>query len=104
MDLTGIMDNILTIFNDLSKTPDTYMLQIAQREKVIRKKEKLSRAELSEKSNVSYGSLKRFEETGNISLASLIKIAIALDCIDEFENLFRTKKPESIEDIINGTD
>jgi transcriptional regulator with XRE-family HTH domain len=98
------MDNILTIFNDLSKTPDTYMLQIAQREKVIRKKEKLSRAELSEKSNVSYGSLKRFEETGNISLASLIKIAIALDCIDEFENLFRTKKPESIEDIINGTD
>ena len=80
------------------------MLQIAQREKVIRKKEKLSRAELSEKSNVSYGSLKRFEETRNISLASLIKIAIALDCIDEFENLFRTKKPESIEDIINGTD
>lgn len=104
MELISIMDNILTIFNDLSKTPDTYMLQIAQREKVIRKKEKLSRAELSEKSNVSYGSLKRFEETGNISLASLIKIAIALDCIDEFENLFRTKKPESIEDIINGTD
>ena len=103
MELISIMDNILTIFNDLSKTPDTYMLQIAQREKVIRKKEKLSRAELSEKSNVSYGSLKRFEETGNISLASLIKIAIALDCIDEFENLFRTKKPESIEDIINGT-
>ena len=103
MELINIMDNILTIFNDLSKTPDTYMLQIAQREKVIRKKEKLSRAELSEKSNVSYGSLKRFEETGNISLASLIKIAIALDCIDEFENLFRTKKPESIEDIINGT-
>ena len=102
MELISIMDNILTIFNDLSKTPDTYMLQIAQREKVIRKKEKLSRAELSEKSNVSYGSLKRFEETGNISLASLIKIAIALDCIDEFENLFRTKKPESIEDIING--
>ena len=104
MELISIMDNILTIFNDLSKTPDTYMLQIAQREKVIRKKENLSRAELSEKSNVSYGSLKRFEETGNISLASLIKIAIALDCIDEFENLFRTKKPESIEDIINGTD
>ena len=103
MELISIMDNILTIFNDLSKTPDTYMLQIAQREKVIRKKEKLSRAELSEKSNVSYGSLKRFEETGNISLASLIKIAIALDCIDEFENLFRTKKPESIEAIINGT-
>ena len=96
------MDNISAIFNDTLKSPETYMLQIAQRERVIRKKRKLSRADLSKKSNVSYGSLKRFEETGNISLASLIKIAIALDCIDEFESLFRTKNPESIEDIING--
>ena len=96
------MDNISAIFNDTLKAPETYMQQIAQRERVIRKKMKLSRADLSKRSNVSYGSLKRFEETGNISLASLIKIAIALDCIDEFESLFRTKKPESIEDIING--
>ena len=96
------MDNISAIFNDTLKAPETCMLQIAQRERVIRKKRKLSRADLSKRSNVSYGSLKRFEETGNISLASLIKIAIALDCIDEFESLFRTKKPESIEDIING--
>lgn len=98
------MDNISAIFNDLMKTPETYMLQIAQRERAIRKKNKLSRADLSKKSNVSYGSLKRFEETGNISLASLIKIAIALDCVEEFEMLFRTRTPESIEDIINGTD
>ena len=96
------MDNISAIFNESLKAPETCMLQIAQRERVIRKKRKLSRADLSKRSNVSYGSLKRFEETGNISLASLIKIAIALDCIDEFESLFRTKNPESIEDIING--
>ena len=96
------MDNISAIFNESLKAPETYMLQIAQRERVIRKKRKLSRADLSKRSNVSYGSLKRFEETGNISLASLIKVAIALDCIDEFESLFRTKNPESIEDIING--
>ncbi len=98
------MDNISAIFNDLMKTPETYMLQIAQRERVIRKKKKLSRADLSKRSNVSYGSLKRFEETGNISLASLVKIAIALDCVEEFETLFRARMPESIEDIINGTD
>ena len=98
------MDNISAIFNDLMKTPETYMLQIAQRERVIRKKNKLSRADLSKRSNVSYGSLKRFEETGNISLASLVKIAIALDCVEEFETLFRARMPESIEDIINGTD
>ena len=98
------MDNISAIFNDLMKTPETYLLQIAQRERMIRKKNRFSRKYLSKKSNVSYGSLKRFEETGNISLASLIKIAIALDCVEDFETLFRARMPESIEDIINGTD
>ena len=97
------MDNIFAIFNEQLKTPETYMIQIARRERMIRKKKKLSQADLSKKSNVSYGSVKRFEETGNISLASLIKIAIALDCVEEFETLFRAE-PESIEDIINGTD
>ena len=97
------MDNIFTIFNGNLKPPQTMMLEIAQREKAIRKKNKLSREELSKKSNVSYGSLKRFEETGNISLVSLIKLAIALDCIEDFDFLFRAKKPESIEEIINGT-
>ncbi len=98
------MDNILAIFNGTLKTPETYLLDIAKRERTMRKKKKLSRAELSKKSNVSYGSLKRFEETGNISLTSLIKLAIALECTEEFESLFRSGKPESIEEIINGTD
>ena len=98
------MDNISAIFNGPLKMPETYLLDIAKRERGIRKKKRLSRAELSKKSNVSYGSLKRFEETGNISLTSLIKLAIALECTEEFETLFRAGKPESIEEIINGTD
>ena len=98
------MSFTIAIFNGEIKLPETYMTDIAQREKAMRKKQKLSRAELSKKSNVSYGSLKRFEETGNISLASLIKLAIALDSIGEFETLFRAKKPMRIEEIINGED
>ena len=97
------MDNILTIFNDSLKMPETYLLQIAEREKAMRKKRKLSRIDLSKKANVSYGSLKRFEETGNISLTSLIKLAIALECTAEFETLFKSNKPGSIEEIINET-
>ena len=98
------MDNISAIFNESLKTPETYMKQIARQEKTVRKKRKLSRASLSQRSNVSYGSLKRFEETGNISLASLIKLAIALGCEEEFSRLFRINKAESIEDIINEED
>ncbi len=40
-------------------------------------------------SGVSFGSVKRFEATGKISLLSLTKIAIALECTDEIKNMFR---------------
>ena len=39
-------------------------------------------------SGVSYGSIKRFEATGQISLISLIKIATALGVADELRELF----------------
>ena len=43
---------------------------------------------LSSMSGVSYGSIKRFETTGQISLISLTKIAMALDIADELRNIF----------------
>ena len=39
-------------------------------------------------SGVSYGSIKRFEMTGKISLLSLTKIAMALDIADELRGIF----------------
>lgn len=47
---------------------------------------------------MSYGSIRRFEQTGEISLLSLVKIAKALDCLEDFNELF--KKPP-ITDIRN---
>ena len=55
---------------------------------------------LSEKSNVSYGSIKRFETTGQISLNSLTKLCVALDCADEIKNLFTNVEYGSIEEVI----
>ncbi len=57
--------------------------------------------ELSKRSGVSYGSIKRFEQTGEISFVSLIKIAIAMDCGEEFDALFRKKGYRSIQEIID---
>ena len=96
------MDNISAIFNGDLKMPETYLREISRREREARKKMKLSREALSKKSGVSYGSLKRFEESGNISLTSLVKLAIALDCSGDLDTLFRPKRAEWIEDIING--
>lgn len=65
-----------------------------------RKRRNLSQQALSEKSNVSYGSIKRFETTGQISLNSLTKLCVALDCADEIKNLFTNVEYGSIEEVI----
>ena len=51
-------------------------------------------------SGVSYGSIKRFESTGQISLLSLTKIASALDMADELGNLFTQVPYKNIEEVI----
>lgn len=56
---------------------------------------------LASKSNVSLGSIKRFENKHDISLRSLIKIAIVLSCEDDFESLFSKKTYDSIEEFMN---
>lgn len=50
---------------------------LALRLKGLRKRRGFSQQQLSERSGVSYGSLKRFESTGQISLLSLTKLALA---------------------------
>ena len=83
------------------ETVDEILLKLASRVKNIRKRKKVSQEELARISNVSFGSIKRFESTGQISLYSLTKIAVSLDCVDEIKNLFSNVEYKSIEEIIN---
>lgn len=52
-------------------------------------------------SGVSYGSIKRFESTGQISLLSLIKIATALGMAEKLRQLFMQVPYRNIEEVIN---
>ena len=79
-------------------------MEIAQRLKTRRKEAKLTQEGLSSKSGVSYGSIKRFESKGEISLSSLIKIAIALGYEKDFDELFNRKKYHSIQEVIDEWD
>lgn len=83
------------------ETVDEINLKIAKRIRNIRKRKKISQSSLAEISNVSLGSIKRFENTGDISLYSLTKIAFALDCEDQMQKLFDNTEYKSIEEIIN---
>lgn len=75
--------------------------KLAERVSQIRKRRKISQKELSEKSGVSFGSIKRFETSGQISLISLTKIAIALGCSNEIAEMFTEVPYLSIEEVIS---
>lgn len=67
----------------------------------LRKRKKITQKQLAARSGVSLGSLKRFEQSGEISLQSLKIIAIALDMENELEGLFDNVPFASIEEVIN---
>ena len=88
----------------LTKTPREIDQLIASRIRSIRKRRKISQKRLSEKSGVSLGSVKRFEQNGEISLISLTKIAIALEIEGELEDLFEEVPFLSIEEVAYAKD
>jgi len=62
----------------------------------------LTQEGLSNRSGVSLGSLKRFERVGQISLESLLKISVVLECLDDFLNIANKKEEiNSIDELLN---
>lgn len=68
-------------FNDVA-------LDIAAAARTRRLSADLSRKSLAARAGVPEGTIKRFESTGEIALISLLKLAQALGCLDEFAGLF----------------
>lgn len=85
----------------LWETPEEIDMNIAANLRRIRKRLGFSQEKLSELSGVSYGSVKRFESSGQISFVSLTKLAIALDVVDDLKGLFTDTPYRSIEEVIN---
>ncbi len=82
------------------ETTDEIILNVAKRFKKIRKSKGITQIELSKMSNVSYGSIKRFETKGEISLESLTKLCVALDIVDNICKLFTEVTFSSINEVI----
>ena len=83
------------------KSPNQVNKDLAQRIRSRRKEQKYSQEKSSKCSDVSLGSIKRFETTGEISLTSLIKIAFALGLEGDFDQLFSKKSYSSIQEVID---
>ncbi|MEI8300141.1 MAG: helix-turn-helix transcriptional regulator [Chlamydiota bacterium] len=66
----------------------------------------LSQQSLSERSGVSLSVIKKFERTGKISLESLLKLALALNGLDDFIKTFSKPIPEelpALDDLLKQT-
>lgn len=85
----------------LVTAPNEILTTIASNTKKRRKEHKLTQKELASKAGVTYASYRRFEETGQISLDSFVKIACVLDSERELQGLFTSRHYNSIEEIID---
>ena len=82
------------------ETEEEINLALAKRVQEIRKRRSLSQEQLAAVSGVSFGSIKRFENTGEISLKSLTKIAVSLGCTDEITGLFSEIPYRNINEVV----
>ena len=72
-----------------TKTPTAVMQELVLKIQQLRKKNGIAQLELAKRSGVSFGSIKRFETTGQISLESLLKIAYFFNRLDDFTPVFK---------------
>lgn len=76
---------------------------IATRFRAVRRSLKLTQSDVAERSGVSLGSVKRFERTGDISLAALLRLAQTVGKEADFKELFARRTYRSIFDVIKDS-
>lgn len=81
-------------------TPHEMSKHLAKQVRSRRLALNFSQKTLSERSGVSYGTLKKFEVSGRISLESLLKLALILGSLDEFKSLFIEVSETSLDQFI----
>jgi|ACXJ01.1.fsa_nt_gi transcriptional regulator with XRE-family HTH domain len=72
-------------------TEKEIMLKIAKDLKTCRIKMNLTQMDLANRSGVSHGTLKKFEQSGQISLKSLVKLAFVIHKTDDLSSMFESK-------------
>lgn len=91
------MNNILLID---APTPIDIARQIADRVRKRRLELNLTREGLAARAGVNFYTFRRFEQTGEISLLGLLRVAFALGCLEDFSELFACQQYSSIDEML----
>jgi len=82
------------------KTNEERAMEIANRVIKARKALKITQKRLAILSGVTYASIRRFENSGNISFLSLISIIVSLGYSDDLNNILKDINYLNIEDAL----
>ncbi len=80
-------------------TPIEAQIKLASRFKTLRLTAGYKRATLARRSGVSEGSLKRFEDTSEISLKNLLRLTHVLGRLPEFDTLLQAAEANSLAEL-----
>lgn len=81
-------------------TPEDVAVQIAVRVKARRLEMNLTQQGLAERAGIKFGTYRKFEQTGEISLSGLLQIGLALDALSDFDALFNQMQYQSLEEVL----
>jgi len=82
-------------------SPKEIMIILSKKSIALRRQEKMSQKELSERSGVAHASIRKFESTGIISLESLLKVSEALRHLTDFESILLPNDMKRKKDLFN---
>jgi transcriptional regulator with XRE-family HTH domain len=80
--------------------PEDLAAQIGDRARARRLAANLTRKTLAKQSGVPESTLRKFEVTGVISFVSLLQLADALGCMDDFSKLFPARTAMTIDEFV----
>jgi HTH-type transcriptional regulator / antitoxin HipB len=80
-------------------TPEQVSKTLAARVRALRLARGWKQSTLAKRSGVSLASLRRFEESGKVSLQSLLDVAFALNRLDDFDSLLQPPSASSIAEL-----
>ncbi len=81
------------------ETPEQVSTKLAARAKALRLARGWKQSTLAERSGVSLASLRRFEDSGRVSLQNLLDLAFALNRLDDFDALLQPPRAASIAEL-----
>ena len=95
-----LTNNILS-FDTIS--PNSKAKALAECVRQRRLELNLTQEGLSAKAGITLATCRRFEQTGKISLDSLLQIAYALDALNDFDQVFATPRYTTLDEALNAS-